>query len=848
MLVPVVALALLGACGSGQPLLSDDVEILIDDLGVPHIYGATDEDTMLGSGYMMARMRLFQLEMVRRQAYGRQAELLGERAYGSDLGARMFDFAGWGRASRAALRVENPALAQQFEAFVRGINLFIQRVQRGEEKLPAELQATALDHVPEPFSQDDPYVIGKMLSFGMSSSLDFELLMSALGTLAPGIPANFPLTTPTRQAYTMPGALPSTPAAFLRPEPPVADLPELSARQQEQVAQRLHTAAPISPKLGSNNWAVAGRFTASGRSMLAGDPHQPLGNPGRFFVQHLSSLDRGGSLDVIGFGFTGAPGVQLGHTRRVGWTATTNFADVMDMWRVKLSPSGDEANLGGVWKPILSRKEVIRVRLPGGPPATADGRGDARTVTLGEIPGYGVFLPDDLLPVPKFVLAKAGEDVLLNWTGLATTKEAAMYAGLCKSSSLAEWDAAAQTLEVGAVNLIAADANSIQYRVHARVPRRNAVKTGSQPWKILDGSDPKTLWTGEVLGELELPAAKNPDRGYLCTANNDPWGFTGDGRVDNDPFYYSYFFDPGDRAHRIESELKRLIASKPGKLTLDDMRTLQLDAYSAVAEDVIPALKKAVDAIPTDASLVAYRNRPELSALAARLWGWDRQMRRDSTEAVVFFALANFATNRGIGDELGPFMGRLWQVEPAFAYKPLRMALQGHPAAKPLLQQGQNAVLVAALAETYDWLKRRFAIAKPETDTSFSWRQVHGARFDHILGGMWNAGTFPVDGSVGTVNVSSSSMSAEDGRPRDTWTSHDGSLYRMVLGFDPDGTPRAEVNFPRGNDADKDSRFYRNAHPGWLDGKYTALRFKRPEVEAGTVERYVLGRDGQLRK
>lgn len=838
------ALPLFVACG-GDLSLSADVEVLVDPAGVPHVYARSDADAMLASGYMIARMRLFQLEMVRRQAWGRQAELLGEDRFAQDAASRTLGFARHGIASRTRMEREFPEYAALIQAFVRGINLHIDRVKRGDEPLPPEFAAGELNHQPERFTDDDPYVIGKMLSLGMSNALDSEILSTLLATLSPAF-ADFPLSMPVRPAFTMPSASQILPVRAPGERDPA--LPANPPQDRASILRELARYRRIADTTASNNWAVAGRYTANGKPLLAGDPHQPLRTPNRFFAQHLSSVDGSGRLDVIGFAFAGTPGVQLGHNRHVAWTATTNFADVLDLWRVQTqSRDGQEqAQIGKAWVPVQRRSETIRVRSPGGPPATSDGIGSARIVSIGELGEYGVFLPDEMLPVARFLLVQSNDEILVRWTGQAATTEASMYLGLDFADGLEAWDAAARRLEVGAVNLIAADSRSIRYRVHANVPRRSAVKSGSKPWMIMDGRDEKTLWDGALLSDDELPASSEPERGYLCSANNDPFGFTADGRVDNDPFYYGNFYDPGDRAARIESELRRLLRDKPGRVSLDDMKALQADVHSYVADDLLPPLFMALDRIGSDPVLDPYKNRPELIALGKRLKDWDRRMARDSTEAVIFFAFAHFATVRAVGDDYGPFLPRLWQAEPAFAYKPLRLALADVPGTTAVLQEGKAAILVAALADAHDWLKRRFATPSPDSATHFAWRDVHGARFDHMLGGRWNSGTVPVDGSVGTVNVSSSAMADDMGKPVDRFSSDAGSLYRMVVGFDERGAPQAQINFPLGNDGTPTSRFARNQHEAWQNVQYAPLRFHRSDVEADAALRLRIKPTGQV--
>jgi penicillin amidase len=847
---PLLAAASLAALGCSSPastsVLRDDVDVITDNMGIPHVYASSDADAFYGAGYAMARMRLFQLEMLRRQALGTAAEVLGEQAVRGDLLARTLNLSEYGKQSRTAVQQDYPDEAEVIENFVRGINAYIDRVNAGLAPLPAEMAANVLNFQPTRWTQDDPYIIGKLLSFGMSSSLDSELLATALPAVATSFPKDFPLCTPTRNAFTMPDQdeimAAASPPRSRRPERRVPRPKAPAQPWQLASAARLLRYQPLSPQLGSNNWAVAGRYTDSGHSIVCGDPHQPLGSPSRFFAQHLSTADRGGSLDVIGFGFAGTPGVQLGHNRTLAWTATTNFADVMDLWEV--TSTGDQVALGGAARPTRVRKEQIRVRAPMGPVVSDDNAVDVRQFAITDVPGFGVLLPDELLPVPRVVLTT--RDILLNWTGFAATHEAAMYLGLDRAATLDQWEQSAQRLEVGAVNLVAADKDSIRYKVHARVPDRGKLTPGYKPWMMMNGADPATLWNGHYLSDDKLPSARDPARGYLTTANNDPFGFTKDGRVDNDPYYYGYFYDPGDRAARIESELRRLIAR--GKITPADMSTLQGDARSTIADELLPQLAAAMTAIGTDPALQQYRNRPELPALFGQLSTWDHQMRRPSAEAVAFFAFVHFATERALSDDLGVMLPALFQADPQFAIKPLRMALRGDPAATPLLQEGKNVILVGALADAADWLKSRFGTVLPTADKPYAWKDVHGAEFDHILGGSWNGGVVPVDGSVGTVNVSSASMLDGSGKPRPSWTSQAGALYRMVTSFDDSGAPRALVNYTRGNDENPESPYYNNAQPGWVDNQPVQLWFRRADVDQNTAHKLTIHRDGSIQE
>lgn len=819
----------------------DSVEVIVDKRGVPHLYAGSEADAYFASGYAVAERRLFELDLIRRRALGRGAELLGESALRDDLVARTFNMKRLGQLDRERLQREYPLVARNVDAFATGLNRYTQRVLSGDAPLPVFYGTEGVNAKPEYWTPEDVLSVGKLLSLGMSNTLDFDLLTTVLQRLAPKVAAGFPLAMPTRPAFTMVGL--DRPAGALAAPPAVAAAaatPLISAAERaalDAVARAYRGRALGEPETGSNNWAVAGTHTADGRPLLAGDPHQPLSNPSRFFAQHLSTAEHGGALDVIGFGFVGAPGVQLGHNRALGWTATTNFADVLDLWEVALDANANQISLGGKSVPVSPRTESILVRGAGMPA----GQGERRDFTIYDVPGAGVLLPDEMLPVPKALLVKG--EILMNWTGLQATTEAAAYQGLSAAQTLEQWDAAVDKLEVGAVNLIAADKSSIRYKVNSLIPDRGDPSARPLPYRILDGSDPRTLWTGAYLSKDKLPAARDPVRGFLATANNDPWGFNAMGKAEAAPFYYGYYFDAGDRAARIQSELARLVTR--GQVTAEDMTTLQADAYSQIAEDLLPALAQAMGTLNSDPKLMPYRGRTELFTLLGRLSAWDRQMRRDASEPVLFFALAHFAARRAFGDDLGTMFNTVLQAEPAYIFKILRLSLLGRfPQANSFLKDGAGPVMVGALAEAADWLTQRFGGLEPER---YHWRDVNSAGFAHVLGGRYNPAPTPVDGSVGTVNVSSSTMFDGSGKIKERFNVGSGSLYRMVIGFQPGGQPRARVCFPRGNDEDPQSKHYDDQQAEWVEVKPAPLAFSRDEVERDAERRYKITPSGDVR-
>jgi penicillin amidase len=824
--------AALAGCGSDdpqQPLVTGPsypekpVEILVDGLGISHVYAESDADAFFGAGYAMARDRLFHMELFRRRALGRLAEVFGQDRLKDDIGARTFGFGRLGEADYARLRQERGEDAAQLEAWVAGVNRRIDEIARNEVPRPYGLRPSQLDFVPEPWTPAHALAVGKVLSFGLSTTLEQEVLATILSRLVPETVANLPILMPAQDAFTMgaeitPTSAPAGPFTSF-PAEPLAALPEVPWSWR-----------PFSEPYASNNWAVAGEHTDNGRPLLAGDPHQALTSPSRFWPVHMSSVAGGGHLDVIGFSFVGTPGVQLGHNAHLGWTATTNFADAMDLWDVEAGSdcSAAEVQLGGQALATETRTEIIRVRGDGSPV----GVGEDIELPVHRVPGHGVFLPDDILPAPRPFIVDGC--LLLNWTGFAPTLEGSAYAAMDRAENIDEYEQAADIVEVGAANFIAADKDNITYHVNARIPDRGDPASRPMPWRVLSSDDPASLWTGSDLPPSKLPRWRNPERGYLVTANNDPFGFTADGDVENDPFYYGAFFANGFRAARITWLLEETMTN--GLVTRADMQSIQHDVFWELASVMTPRVQQAIADAETDPALAEYQGRPELALLSDQL-AWTYQLTRDQAAPVVFNALSWFAARRAFGPSFGPTFETIHAYKPSFFMGMLHNTLTERYASTSMFTGGDPRLLLLGAAEdTAAWLTARFGAV----DGDYRWKDVHMAEFPTEFGSLLEVEPFPVDGGDDTVNVSPAPF-FEGEAVRERFGALQGSLYRMVIGFGEDGTPEATLTFVRGTSEDPESPHFGDQDEAWVKGQYVPLPFRRADVDAQVTERLTLG-------
>lgn len=792
---------------------SAPVEVIRDGMGIPHIYAQNDEDLFFASGYTQAVDRLFQMELMRRTARGTLAEVLGRDKLAQDQLVRLMRVPYWGRESGVRVRREHPEIGRQFDAWVAGVNRRIAEVNRGTVPLPPGFRASEFNFAPEPWNSDDPYLIGRLLLFRNANQLDYDVLATLTRTLAPEA-TDLPLFQSLTGAFIVPpDERPNTQMA--RRARPVAS-PETRAR----IARFLREMEPFA-RGASNNWAVAGRHTANGRPMIAGDPHQGLQSPSVFWAQHMNSANAGGTFDVAGFAFAGAPGVHLGHNRRVAWTATTAYPDMMDLWRV---PATDESvELGGRRVPVRRCTESIRVK-------------DMAPVAyvIEEVAGEGVLLPSGLTPLP---LTSGGDRTLFRWSGFRATDEAGVFFDFNRAQDVGEFDRAVQRMEIGAFNFIAADARDVTYRSHVLVPDRGEPRTMLPSNALLDGTNARTLWTGAFLPADRQPHSRGMSRGFLASANNDPFGFTSNGRTDDDPWFYGTWFDPGTRAARIEQELTRL--TRDGGVTYEHMQALQLDTHSVLADEILPSLDAAWTAAQTDPALAMYRDDASLAALYTQLRQWDRRMDRASTGAPVFEGFAHFFALQCLGDDFNLLFDAVLTREPVYILKLLSLTVNRRfPMAERYLQGGRDVLALRALAATRDWIVRRFGSIEPAQHT---WAMFHRSRSvpSFTPPGPFETEAVATDGSIGTVNVSQA-VFMEGGTPRQFHESRAGAAYRMVVGFNEDGTPSARVNFPRGNSGDPTSRWWANTHEDWVAGRYRALAFSRQAVVADMQERSMI--------
>jgi penicillin amidase len=446
--------------------LSAPVNITIDGDGVPRISAANDTDAATALGYLHARDRMFQMELMRRAASGRLSELAGPATLALD---RMMRTLGLRRAAAADLPTLPADTRAMLEAYARGVNAWID--QRGRRAAPEFLVLGAPAH----WTPVDSLLWGEVMGLWLSANWRMELNRLAL---AGSVPAWM-----IRQLWP-PQDENGNPEAAI-------SAPQFAATADHLLALLPRFPAPYtSPGKASNAWAVDGAHSATGAPLLAGDPHLAFGFPAIWYLARIDTPDR----TLAGATAPGVPFMVLGHNRDIAWTFTTTGADTQDIFIEKPVGANEYATPDGP-RPFAVRHEVIKIR----------GKPD-QLLTVRET-RHG--------PVISDLDGGSGQVLAVSMASLKPGNQAAagLYA-LNRARSVAEAGVAAAAITAPIQNLTVADQHHIGLFVTGRIPLRRA-GDGSAPVRGDDGAHD---WTGWASGAA-LPHYVDPPSGHLVNAN-----------------------------------------------------------------------------------------------------------------------------------------------------------------------------------------------------------------------------------------------------------------------------------------------------------------------------------------
>lgn len=761
--------------------LTAPVEVVYDERGVPHVFAATEEDAWRAQGYLVARDRLFQMELTARAASGTLSELVGARAVETDRAARRRGLA-WSAERLFQSADAGSLLSRAASAYAEGVNTWIDGMRPAE--LPLEYRL--LGARPRKWQPLHTYHFFNQMALTLAYEDETFLRLRARSLIgAAATEALFPVNSPIQEPI-QPNGLSAPRYDFVRPLPgPGA--PDTMAALAVAEREALDRALGLTPRprgdgdaIGSNNWAVAPARSAAGHALLAGDPHLELTIPSIWYEIHLQVA---GGLDVAGVAFPGAPGVIIGFNRNVAWSFTNTGADVRDHYEETVDDSTAPATyrLDGAWTPVERRVEFLR------------GRG-------GELLGT-----DTLYFTHRGPMVKDGARWLsVRWTPFEA-RGGEDFLQLDRAGSVAEWLDLWKGFVAPAQNGIAADrAGTIAIRSTGRYPIRPGDGRGDT---VRSGGTAGSDWRGDV-PLVEYPFALAPSQGFLASANQQPV----DPRA-NRRYFGSNWISPW-RAMRINQLLR-----SDGAVTPEAMRRYQTDPGSPRADAFVPAFLSAAAALDR-----AGRSDDSLRRAALLLSEWDRRYTRENRRAVLFEAALR-ALPALLWDELIPAGDTTARpiVQPQDQVL-LELAADAGSAwwddRRTTETETRDAILARALRVGFSRVLREHG---PPDGDGWIWANAQHANIYHLLGlPALSALGLPVQGGPSTLSPSSGAGTH-------------GASWRMVVELGPE--VRAWGTYPGGQSGNPASAWYMDRVPRWAAGELDTLLFPKSaaDIPAGRV-------------
>ena len=566
--------------------LEADVTIIRDERGMPHIYAENEHDLYYAVGFVTAQERLWQMDLIRRSSSGRISELFGKRYIKTDLFSRCLDI---NSKSRQLIENEDPEVLKCLRAYVEGVNYFI---QLSGKNLPHEFRI--LSYSPDPWTLEDIAGIIGLMGWGLAE-LNFKSEL---------------------YAYKLVKKLGPEKAASLIAEDTDPDnlvCPDFhSGDKIIQVAESFVDSYEKLKDLGiiafpaSNNWAISGSRSSTGKPLFSNDMHLPINSPGIWMQMHQVIP---GKLNVTGVLVPGSPFIIAGHNDRIAWGMTNMMVDDIDLFAEKIDPENPGRYFFNArWRDLTVRDEIIKIK---------GGRQD--TFRL-QFTHRGPLISD--------IKEIKNDAISMQWSGRDSSDEIRACYSLNRAGNWEEFRSALRGFRTISQNFAYADIDgNIGITPGGGIPVRK-----TDGILIKDGQTDEFDWTGYVPFD-KIPYSFNPANGYVSSANNKTAG-------DDYPYYISSLFATPFRINRI-----RQMIEEKDTLEIEDFRRMINDQYSDCALHFMPYIHM----LASDTEKLGASEKEALQ----KLLKWNLEMNKDMVAPSIFEYFRLSLARNLLEDELG---------------------------------------------------------------------------------------------------------------------------------------------------------------------------------------------------
>lgn len=770
--------------------VSAPVEIIFDDMAVPHIYAETENDAMYALGYVHASERLWQMDLLRRAGAGELSALLGPDMIENDRYLRTLGMREAADKVTEGFNQNAPAHIQEaMAAYLSGVNRFI-----AEGKTPLEYRLLGSD--PEPFDTHDVYCATGFMSYSFAIHLKTEPILDWMkSNLGEAYMADLALGPDGFTRIPVFGS-PSDSTDFQADTATALNLFGAGGNAEKQgdisgisaLAHRLDALRPVPQWLGSNAWVIGEDRTASGKVIFCNDAHMAYAQPSVWYEAHFVTPE----VEYYGNHLAGLPFPAIGHTRRHSWGVTMFVNDDIDLYRETIE-DGKYLH-GGEWRDLEVQTETIEVA--GGEDVTFELRKTH----------HGPLIEDDIA-------------MWWTFTQYPENRIQEAFYGFSRGESMEDVAASAAIMHAPGINLMYGDEEgNIAWWASAKLPiRPSHVDTKT----AIDGSDP----ANDILGWYPFsrnPQSVNPPTGYVYSANNAPDSVAG-------VHYPGHYYAGNTRGAGIMQAIEA-----KDDWTLAEAQALQLDHHSPVYKRNCTMLVALADAAETPWE-------PDLEQAIERLRNWDGSHLGEQIEPTLYYRWMYRTIEGAMADEFRQAAGteaaekfETWHrtivSENTF---PRLLANPGSPwwdDAATEDHDNASEIACAALRRAFDDLVTTLG---PDLN---EWRydRLHTVTHKHAMADVPVLGDWLSVGPYGLGAAKDALCKYEFKLKKEV----DYSIFSgpsMRIGIDFADVDAAESILPTGQSGNVFSGFYDNQAPLYHAGAFRKMRMDRADIDAHTT-------------
>jgi penicillin amidase len=715
-------------------------DICWDKQGIAHVFAESVADAYRGMGYAAGSERLWQIHLSTLYATGQAASVMGERFLTQDLMHQAFKVPAYDMPDSPGDYI--------VDAYLDGLNSYV----RNLDQVPPEFARA--NTVPREFSRHDVASRYRFTGWFQHKTWVEKIYVGKL--MAQHGTAWF--KNLVRRFSTEDAEM-------------VAELQEAMIELDPAVARLLYPTARI--ESGSNNWAIRGNLSASGKPVLATDPHQPYSIPNVFFYCHLSAPD----WDAFGASFPGVPYFMMGFNQDVSWGLTTGFVDNYDVY--------------------IDRSNEVEIRDTSYAINIADGT--SRDFKIAET-NHG--------PVLESLTDALGITDITDRNYL-TSLDWVMRDIPTSAGTLALMPLAKNTRELGEAlfendicplvnNIICVDKDNSLHRYIATTIRKRVGVTGIVP--IASWRQDRDF---ELANATELLVEVDPGKGYSLTANNDTMGERGEFPIHNFPTFDA-------RARRIEQLLGELASN----MRVADFESMQLDLVDLRAKDWVPEFVSCLN-----------EDSEELNRARELLENWDCVASEDSAAACIYYSLLDRRCHIQFMEQV--LNNKLVHSIPEVALSLNRFSVSDFMSDDSPWQEHRHILEAIICREVTDIVQ----ILSRDYGDNWRWGDLHKVRIKHSLSrhAPWqnmSVGPDPVGGSPTTLRMAMHNPPLKDSLDVDVYH---GPSFRWIV--DMNDPLHFRFVIAGGNGGRTDSDYLSNQYNHWLEGRYYDVSLVRSELD-----------------